>query len=89
MKSDKYTPYHTTRTETSFTEGELRAAYTSKLESMSDEERERVMVIANGIVFKIKQRKCNMPFGLDSALQLLYILGTHLNEECPEGPAKK
>lgn len=76
----KYNLFYKRKFETCFNENDLRSTYVSKLEAMSCEEREQILSVANMIVAKIKERRGATPFGMDSALQLMYILGTFLNE---------
>ena len=80
--------YAKERTETIFNESTLRDYYTLKLRAMSEEERLNITRLATKLIQKVKRKRPNMPFGIDSAYQLLFILGTFLNDYYPDCETK-
>lgn len=85
MKIDsKYSRYYHSGTESLFDEMNLRRVYTKKLEGLSAAEREAILCVAKTIIEKVKEKRGSASFGADSALQLIYMLGTFLNDKYPD-----
>lgn len=75
------TPIQIIKSESCFNEASLRKAYIDKYDSMTEEEKVKVMITAQSMINEVKRRNKKASFGIDSALQVMYVLGTFLNEK--------
>lgn len=81
--------YQMRKSESCFDENELRDLYMQKLDNMPLEEKERIICVAKLLISEIKVRCPTVPFGMDSALQLMFVLGTYLNDSKAIGVSRR